>query len=283
MQARCGTSPCTATSCSCSSRRRAGLRELLRRGAGARSTTWSTARRSAGCTVAGGVLRNIIHCNWKMYLENINDTVHPLSTHESATQAAQTRSGRASRPMRPSRWRWSRSCRSAPATTSSTRWAVASTPNGHSVLGTQLQHPFGLRPAARVRGGDARGPRRRARRRDPAALAAERGAAIPSLAVKGSPQAIRVIRPLAADRTLVEAWSFRVERRARAAVRARDELQPARVLADVGGRARRRAPVREHPAGPARRGQRMGQPAPRLRRRRARRRRRATPTAPTNC
>ena len=29
--------------------------------------------------------------------------------------------------------------------------------------------------------------------------------------MKGSPQAIRVIRPLAADRTLVEAWSFRVE------------------------------------------------------------------------
>ena len=32
----------------------------------------------------------------------------------------------------------------------------------------------------------------------------------PSLAVKGSPQSIRVIRPLAADRTLVEAWSLRV-------------------------------------------------------------------------
>ena len=29
--------------------------------------------------------------------------------------------------------------------------------------------------------------------------------------MKGSPQAIRVIRPLAADRTLVEAWSFRAE------------------------------------------------------------------------
>jgi phenylpropionate dioxygenase-like ring-hydroxylating dioxygenase large terminal subunit len=28
-------------------------------------------------TVGGGVLRNIVHCNWKMYLENINDTVHP--------------------------------------------------------------------------------------------------------------------------------------------------------------------------------------------------------------
>jgi Ring hydroxylating alpha subunit (catalytic domain). len=32
----------------------------------------------------------------------------------------------------------------------------------------------------------------------------------PSLAVKGSPQSIRVIRPLAVNRTLVEAWSLRV-------------------------------------------------------------------------
>ena len=36
--------------------------------------------------------------------------------------------------------------------------------------------------------------------------------------------------------------------RARTVVRALDDLQPARVLADVGGGARRRAPVREHPA-----------------------------------
>ena len=38
--------------------------------------------------IEGGVLRTIVHCNWKMYLENINDTVHPISTHESATRAA---------------------------------------------------------------------------------------------------------------------------------------------------------------------------------------------------
>ena len=38
--------------------------------------------------VAGGVIRNVIRCNWKIYLENINDTVHPVSTHESAGNAA---------------------------------------------------------------------------------------------------------------------------------------------------------------------------------------------------
>ena len=38
--------------------------------------------------IDGGCLRSVIRCNWKMYLENINDTVHPVSTHESATAAA---------------------------------------------------------------------------------------------------------------------------------------------------------------------------------------------------
>ena len=28
--------------------------------------------------IEGGVLRNVIRCNWKMYLENINDAVHPM-------------------------------------------------------------------------------------------------------------------------------------------------------------------------------------------------------------
>ncbi len=36
----------------------------------------------------GQPLRSRIDCNWKLYLENVNDTVHPISTHESAASAA---------------------------------------------------------------------------------------------------------------------------------------------------------------------------------------------------
>ena len=232
-------------------------------------------------TVGGGVLRNIIHCNWKMYLENINDTVHPMSTHESATQAAEAL------------WQGQRADEPKPMAMEQIlpfgsgydffdRMGGRVFANGHSVLGVNFS----------IHSGYAQLPDYEAAMR--AAHGAERAAEIlqrspqnsvliPSLAVKGSPQAIRVIRPLAADRTLVEAWSFRAAGAPDAAVRARDDLQPAGVLADVGGRARRRAPVRKHPAGPARRRQRMGQPASQLRRRRARRRTRSPPTAPTSC
>ena len=159
-------------------------------------------------TVDGGVLRNIIHCNWKMYLENINDTVHPLSTHESATRAADALwKGHAPDEPKPMAMeqilpfgsgydffdRWADAC--FPTATACSASTSASTPATRSLP----EYEDAMRA----------GPRRGARRRDPAALAAELDALFPSLAVKGSPQAIRVIRPLAADRTLVEAWSFR--------------------------------------------------------------------------
>ncbi|MEJ7931303.1 aromatic ring-hydroxylating dioxygenase subunit alpha [Ramlibacter sp. AN1015] len=159
--------------------------------------------------VEGGILRNVIHCNWKMYLENINDTVHPLSAHESATQAA--------------RRLWQDQPEDAPKPMAMEqilpfgagydffdRMGGRIYPHGHSMLGVNFS----------IHSGYAQVPEYEAAMQ--AAHGAERAAEIlqrspqnsvcfPSLAVKGSPQAIRVIRPLAADRTLVEAWSLRAE------------------------------------------------------------------------
>jgi hypothetical protein len=83
-------------------------------------------------------------------------------------------------------------------------------PNGHSMLGTNFSIHSGYaqvpeyEAALREAHGDARATE--ILQRSP-----QNSVCFPSLAVKGSPQAIRVIRPLAVDRTLVEAWSFRVE------------------------------------------------------------------------
>ena len=38
--------------------------------------------------VAGGVLRYMHDCNWKMFVENLNDTMHPMVAHESAAGTA---------------------------------------------------------------------------------------------------------------------------------------------------------------------------------------------------
>ena len=158
--------------------------------------------------IDGGVLRNVIRCNWKIYLENINDTVHPMSTHQSAVHAAhglwKDQPADAPKPMA-----MEQILPFGAGYDFFDRMGGRAYPNGHSVLGIHFS----------IHSGYAQLPDYEAAMR--AAHGAERAAEIlqrspqnavlyPSLAVKGSPQSIRVIRPLAADRTLVEAWSLRV-------------------------------------------------------------------------
>jgi hypothetical protein len=80
--------------------------------------------------------------------------------------------------------------------------------NGHSVLGVNfsIHSNYAQLPEYEEAMGEAHGAERAAEilQRSP-----QNSVLFPSLSVKGSPQAIRVIRPLAANRTLVEAWGFR--------------------------------------------------------------------------
>jgi phenylpropionate dioxygenase-like ring-hydroxylating dioxygenase large terminal subunit len=159
--------------------------------------------------VAGGVLRSVVRCNWKMYLENINDTVHPMSTHESATGAANAvwkgRAADAPKPMA-----MEQILPFGSGYDFFDRMGGRVYPNGHSLLGINfsIHSGYGQLPEYEAAMREAYGPERAAEilERSP-----QNAILFPSLSVKSSPQAIRVIRPLAADRTLVEAWSFRVE------------------------------------------------------------------------
>jgi phenylpropionate dioxygenase-like ring-hydroxylating dioxygenase large terminal subunit len=159
--------------------------------------------------VDGGVLRNIIHCNWKMYLENINDTVHPMSAHESATAAAKAlwagKPDNAPKPMA-----MEQILPFGAGYEFFDRMGGRVYRNGHSVLGVNFSihsgysELAGYEAAMRAAYGEARA----------AAIlqqSPQNAICFPTLAVKGSPQVIRVIRPLAVDRTLIEAWSFRAE------------------------------------------------------------------------
>ena len=38
--------------------------------------------------IAGGILRYMHNCNWKMFVENLNDTMHPMVAHESSAGTA---------------------------------------------------------------------------------------------------------------------------------------------------------------------------------------------------
>jgi phenylpropionate dioxygenase-like ring-hydroxylating dioxygenase large terminal subunit len=157
--------------------------------------------------VAGGVLRNTIACNWKMYLENINDAVHPVSSHESASTAARDI------------WKGHGSDAPMPMAVEQIlpfangydyfdRMGARIHPQGHSLLGVNFSiHsaygvPSDYQAALEARWGVER--TQEVLQRSP-----QNAVLYPSIALKGSPLSMRVIRPLAVDRTLVEAWSFR--------------------------------------------------------------------------
>ncbi len=83
-------------------------------------------------------------------------------------------------------------------------------PNGHSVLGTRfsIHSRYGRLPEYEAAMREAHGDERAT---EVLERAPQNATLYPSLALKGSPQTFRVIRPLAVDRTLVEAWSLRAE------------------------------------------------------------------------
>ena len=157
--------------------------------------------------VEGGVLRNIIHCNWKMYLENINDSVHPMSTHVSATQAAQAMSkGYSADTPKPMALEQLLPFGAGYAFFDNMGGRVM--PNGHSVLGTKfsIHSAYGGLADYEAAMQAAHGVEKA---KEILYHSPQNAVCFPSLSVKGSPQVMRVIRPLAANRTLIEAWSLR--------------------------------------------------------------------------
>jgi nitrite reductase/ring-hydroxylating ferredoxin subunit len=156
--------------------------------------------------VAGGVLRTEFRANWKIYLENINDAFHPVTAHASVTQSATGVWGSPPEgtPV-PLAVRQLLPFASGYAFFDAMGGRVL--PHGHSVLGTKhsIHTPYadlGSYGAAlqAAHGHD--------RARAVLAFAPQNVVFYPSMALKGAPQVMRVLRPLAADRTLLEAWAF---------------------------------------------------------------------------
>ncbi|HEX2542221.1 MAG TPA: aromatic ring-hydroxylating dioxygenase subunit alpha [Caldimonas sp.] len=156
--------------------------------------------------VAGGVLRSRFRANWKIYLENINDTLHPVSTHESAAAAATAVwSGMPDDTPKPM------SIQQLMPFGSGYRFfenmGARVLPHGHSILGTRFSIHSGY---GDLPGYEAALRARHGTDRTAAILAFSPQNAVfyPSLAVKASPLILRVLRPIAVDRTEVEAWAL---------------------------------------------------------------------------
>ena len=116
--------------------------------------------------VAGGVLRYMHDCNWKMFVENLNDAMHPMVAHESSAGTAKrlwesTASGDA-QPMVIEQF--------APFVNGYEffeKMGVKVYDNGHSYTGVNFSIHATYSSVGPLRAGDGRGVWRGAREADP--------------------------------------------------------------------------------------------------------------------
>jgi len=159
--------------------------------------------------IAGGCLRFMHQCNWKMFVENLNDTMHPMVAHESSAGTAKAM--------------WAGQPADAPKPMAIEQFVpfmsdykffedmgVRVFDNGHSFSGVHysihskysaiseydaaMQAAYGPERAAQILG-----------------LARHNTVYYPNLTIKGAIQSIRVLRPIAVDKTLIESWTFRLK------------------------------------------------------------------------
>ncbi len=160
--------------------------------------------------IAGPPFRVVQRSNWKLFLENLNDTMHALSVHESAIESARTQlAGMSDRETPAHSWvgeTLSTIGRNGTPQTTMDEIGVAGFAHGHSFMGgffnpDSYERPY-VAALEQARGTD--------RMREILSVNRHNSIIYPSMTIQAAYHQLRVIRPLAVDRTLVEAYNFRL-------------------------------------------------------------------------
>ena len=159
--------------------------------------------------IAGGCFRYVHDCNWKLFVENLNDTMHPMVAHESSAGTAQRM--------------WKDQPADAPKPMAIEQFVpfmsnypffddmgVRVFDNGHSFSGVHfsIHSKYSAIPEYDAAMKAAYGEERTAQI---LSLARHNTVYYPSLTIKGAIQTIRVVRPIAVDKTVIESWNFRLK------------------------------------------------------------------------
>ena len=158
--------------------------------------------------VAGGVMRYMHHCNWKMLVDNQTDTCHPMVAHESSAGTAVKV--------------WNDAPPGTPKPMAVELFAPFMSPyeffenmgirvwdngHGHTGVSDSIHADYSAVPGYMEQMVAAYGEERAQ-----AILGDVRHNTVyfPNIMVKGPIQTLRVFKPIAADKTLVESWTFRL-------------------------------------------------------------------------
>lgn len=158
--------------------------------------------------VAGGVFRYLHRCNWKMLVENQTDTCHPMVAHESSAGTAvkvwEAAPLGTPKPMAVEIFAPFVSPYQFFEDMGLRTWANG---HGHTGVAHSIHSDYSAVPGYLEQMTAAYGEARAQ-----AILGENRHNTVyfPNTMIKGPIQLLRVFRPLAADRTLVESWTFRL-------------------------------------------------------------------------
>lgn len=159
--------------------------------------------------IAGGCLRFMHANNWKMFVENLNDSMHPMVAHESSAGTAKNLwAGRPADEVKPM------AIEQFVPFASDYKFfegmGVRVYDNGHSFSGVNfsIHSAYSAIPeydqAMRAAYGEERA-------QQILGLARHNTVYFPNLTIKGAIQTIRVVKPIAVDKTLIESWTFRLK------------------------------------------------------------------------
>ncbi len=158
---------------------------------------------SGKLTVAGGRLAILLRCNWKVYLENLHDGLHPPHVHESSISAARAASS-ANEAREEVRWV---AANGQPLATFG-ELEVRCHPYGHSDMSgfrkEADEREAGYRAALTEAWGTERAERALTRNLHNACI-------YPGASAHPQYMQMRRLTPIAVDRTLVESWTLRAE------------------------------------------------------------------------
>ena len=159
--------------------------------------------------ITGGCLRYLHNCNWKMFVENLNDTMHPMIAHASSAGTAKRlwegKPADLPKPMAVEQF--------VPFVNGYQFFddmGVKVYPHGHGFSGVH----FSIHSSySSIKDYEESMHRAYGEERAKQILGTVRHNTVyyPSLTIKGAIQSIRVARPLAADSTLIESWTFRLK------------------------------------------------------------------------
>jgi phenylpropionate dioxygenase-like ring-hydroxylating dioxygenase large terminal subunit len=164
--------------------------------------------------VAGGVFKHAYDANWKLYFENLCDAAHPLFTHRSSIEAAQQQSDAAHsdgsgeiaiRQMRQN---------GAPYAFWESQVGIWTYPNGHSFLGDYHDDAKLVAamndPVFRDYIAALEAKKGKARAKEVLEVRRWNSIVYPNLSFMSQFQQLRVVHPVAVDRTVVHTYSFRL-------------------------------------------------------------------------